>query len=542
MLESPNEKATRLATELKTLIRQFDHRSFTGHIAHMANIHVRLRSGHIELRSPIRQLMYLISLFHATDFGGTEIYTPGNESEQLMITLLNEIEKGYGYEAEIADADKISKETFQKLIVTKSTFLNYYLNAPLTYYEQDIERIQRTFQHFEPYIIQKTGLAINDYIDFFTLLSKLEIEHGTNYLNNNFDNNSILASIKAGKSLKELTLDEKLLLMKIGENAVYEMAIPMTKIYEAIGEEKAKKLLVNFTLFREENTEYLYYTDPCSYLHHPIVVMDGQHIVMVFSKQLINAIYEFLFSVCSEPNTPGKKVSERRDQYLEDKTAELFGEFFGSEARIIRSYYLNGNEKDLIILQGRNAFIVECKAHKFRKPLRDQGKAYDRIRDDFKKSIGKGYQQAKDLEDCFLGDDSFSIFDAHKRQMATFDPTDFDEVFIIVVTQERFGQIQCDLEHLLDIADDRNFPWSVGVNDLETFLITLKRKKKYIQEFIHFLLAREKLQGRVLYYDELELSAYFLFDKEKFLANCNRTETFFSSPDANRCFDLLYEV
>jgi len=349
-------------------------------------------------------------------------------------------------------------------------------------------------------------------------------------------------SLKHGKKLKDLTLDEKVHLADIGEKAVYDMAIPMTDIYQVIGEEKAKKLLAYFTLLRKENPEYLYYTDPCSYLKAPIIIMDGLSIVMVFSKQLINAIYEFLYEVCNESTVPGKKVSERRDQYLEDKTAEIFGDFFGSKACFFSSYYLNGNEKDLIILYGRNAFVVECKAHKYRTPLRNQDKAYDRIRDDFKKSIGKGYQQAKEVEDYFLDEKSFDLFDERKKKLITINPLDYDDVFTIVVTQERFGQIQCDLSYLLDIADDCNFPWSVGVHDLETFLITLKRKKKYIEEFTEFLLAREKLQARVMCYDELELCAYFLFDKQQFLKNCDQNKMFFSSPDANRCFDLLYEV
>lgn len=146
------------------------------------------------------------------------------------------------------------------------------------------------------------------------------------------------------------------------------------------------------------------------------------------------------------------------------------------------------------------------------------------------------------MEDCFLGNESFSLFDNQKRKIITLNPEDYDEVFTIVVTQERFGQIQCDLSYLLDIVDDCNFPWSVGIHDLETFLITLKRKKKYKQEFKEFLLAREKLQGRVMCYDELELCAYFLFDKEKFLKSCDLNRIFFSSPDANKCFDLLYHV
>jgi hypothetical protein len=536
------DKATTIANELKALIRRFEHRSFTAHLGHMGNAHVRQRSGQIKLRSPVRQLMYLMSLYHATDLGGTELYTPTSTEHRQIIRLLNEIEKGYGYEAVRPKKRGLSQEELDRLLVTKGTFLNYYLNAPLTYFEQDLERTKRTFQHFDPYILQETGLALSDYLDFFTLLTNLEIGQLSKYLNNDYGGDPVLQSIKRGKNPKNLTLDQKVHLMDIGEKAVYEMGIPLEEIYKVMDKEKTKLFMAYFTLLRKEDPEYLYYTHNCGYLRKPIIMMDGQHILMVYSKQLINAIYEFLFELCNEPNAPGKKVSERRDDYLEDKTKEVFRDFFGPEANIYTSYYTNGSEKDLLVLQGKNAFIIECKAHKYREPLRDPAKAYDRIRDDFGKSIGKGYQQAKEVEDLLLGGQPFVILDEKKKVMATLRPEDYDELFTIVVTQERFGQIQCDLNYLLDIADDRNYPWSVAINDLETFLITLKRKDDHIHEFTEFLLARERLQGRVMCYDELELCAYFLFDRGAFIQKCYREEIFFSSPDMNQFFDLFYQV
>jgi len=538
------DKATFLAKELKDLIRKFEHRSFTAHISHMGNIHVRQRSGQIKLRSPIRQLMYLISLYHATDLGGKTMYAPGSEDSKKMIHLLNEIEKGYGYKANRSSRSLPSEDELNKLLITKSTFLNYYLNAPLSYYEQDIERIKRTFKHHEAYILKETGLNIQDYLDFFNLLSELEITRATKYLNHNYDNDPLLQAMKRGKNPKNFTLDEKVRLMDIGEQAVYDMTIPFTDIYARMEEKKAKQLMAYFTLLREEDPSYLYYTDHCQYLDKPILTTDGKHIAMVYSKQLINAIYEFLYQVCSDTEAPGRKVSDRRDLYLEDKTAELFQDFFGTDARIFKSYTLNsgGNEKDLLVICGTNVFIIECKAHKYRMPLRDEEKAYERIDGDFQKSIGKGYDQAKEVEDRFISEDSFEIFDKQKRKIATFDPVDFNEVFTLVVTQERFGQIQCDLSYLLHIEENCNYPWAVAVNDLETFLITLKRKNDAIPQFTEFLLARERLQGRVVCYDELELCAYFLFDKESFIKNCYREEMFISSPDMNLFFDLLYQV
>ncbi|MFD2556037.1 hypothetical protein [Sphingobacterium tabacisoli] len=76
----------------------------------------------------------------------------------------------------------------------------------------------------------------------------------------------------------------------------------------------------------------------------------------------------------------------------------------------------------------------------------------------------------------------------------------------------------------------------------ETFLITLKRKRQYKEEFKEFLLAREKLQERLICYDELEICAYFLFERSDFMKVCNRQEILFSDPTLNLCFDLLYSV
>lgn len=536
------EKATKLAMELKELISRFGHRSFTANLCYMSNAHVRQRSGQVKLKSPVRQLMYLVNLYHATDFKGNEIYTVTSNDHKRIVRLLNEIERGYGYNASLAGQKELSEGELNRLIVTNSTFLNYYLNAPLSYLEQDIERIRKTFQHFEPFIISETGLGIDDYINFFIILANLEIEYFNRYFNNDFNNDPVLEILRREKNPNKLSPDQKVQLIDLAESAIYNMAIPLSDIFDAIGKEKAIILLAHFTLLRSDNPEYLYYTDACQYLRRPIIMMDSDHIVMIYSKQLINAIYEFLFELCSTEVAPGRKVSERRDEYLEEKTFEVFNGFFDRDAQIYSSYYINGNEKDLLILAGTNAFIIECKANKYRIPFRDPLKAYNRINDDFKKSIGKAYCQAKEVEDLIYGKESFVIKDKQKRVLATINPKDYENVFVVVVTQERFGQIQCNLAHLLTVGDEDNYPWAVAIDDLESFLITLKRKDNYLSEFHEFLLAREQLQGRLFCSDELELCAYFLFDRESFVRNCRRTKIFISSPDMNQFFDLLYNA
>ncbi|SDD66148.1 hypothetical protein [Pedobacter soli] len=538
MKELTQDRATAIANELKSIIRKYDHRNFTAHIAFLANQHVRQSTGQIKLRSPVRQLMYLVSLYHATEIGGRALYAAGTDDHKAIIRLLNEIEKGYGYEAERTKKGEMSQEEFNHMLTTKSTFLNYYLNATLSYMEQDIERIKRTFQYHKEFIFLETGLALNDYTDFFILLTNMEIGRGKRYMEDEDD--PVLRSLKLGKRFNSLSESQKIHLLDLTDRKVFNMAIPIAEIYKLADPEKAKLFLAYFTLLRNENKDYLYYTDKCPYLSKPILIMDGESILMIYSKQLINAIYDFLYEVCNRPNAPGRKISERRDLYLEEKTTEVFRDFFDSGANFYRGYYVNGNEKDLLILHNRIAYVIECKAQRQRQPLRDPVRAYDRIKDDFQKSIGNGYSQAREVETLFLGQEVFKIKNKSKQTIATINPADFDEVFTIVVTQERLGQIQCDLGLLLQLPLDCPYPWAVCINDLESFLITLKRKDDHIQGFKEFLLSRELLHERVFCYDELELCAYFLFDNENFIKMCLKDGIFFSQPDVNKFFDLFY--
>jgi hypothetical protein len=538
MKESKPDRATAIAKELKSIIRKYDHCSFTAHIAFLANHHVRQATGQIKLRSPVRQLMYLMSLYHATEIGGKEYYTAGTDDHRKIIKLLNEIEKGYGYVSEETGNVGVSREKFNFLLVTKGTFLNYHLNANLSYVEQDIERIRRSFQYHQEYIQSQTRLTLDDYINFYLILTRLEIKQMSTYLTQAED--PILKQVKMGRPFRSQTEEQKNHLLDATDKKVYNLSTPLEDIYKEMDKDKARLLLAQFTLLRNENDGYLYYSDECPYLRKPILIMDGDSVLMIYSKQLINAIYDFLYELCSRSDAPGRKISERRDLYLEDKTAEIFKDFFGDEAIIHRSYYANKNEKDLLILHNRIAYVVECKAHKQRTPLRDPDRAYSRINDDFQKSIGSGYLQAKEIETLFLEKTPFTLKNKQKKIIATINPLEFDEVFTIVVTQERLGQIQCDLGLLLKVDEDLPYPWSVCINDLESFLITMKRKANHFKALPEFLMLREMLQERLVCYDELELCANYLFDEGSFEKKCKQEALYLSQPDANKVFDVFY--
>lgn len=538
-----NDHIEKLSKELKDYIRKYNHQSFVSQWCYLCNAHWRTQSNIVQLHSPVRQLMYLISLYHSTTFkGGNERFEAYGDEYENIVRLLNTIEDCYVYTPENLITPDHTKESLKRLFICNSTFLNYYLNASLSYFEQDVERIRQTFKHFESHIKDKIGLEIQDFIDFFFLITNLEIEIYNQYFNYNYSPEEHTLIIKMRDNPTSLTNDELLKVNYLAENGVLRLGISINELKKSMDSEKVDMILVIFTMIRNENENYLYYTDTCDYLSKPLLMTDPDHISFLYSKQLITAIYDYLFELCKKADKNGRKVLMRREDYLEDKTHEVFRNFFGKEAKIYSNYQVNGPEKDLLILKGKYAYIIECKANKYRIPFRDPIKAYDRINDDFKKSIGKGYQQAKEIEDLFNGDEPFEIKNERGKILETIYPSKFMEVFNIVVTQERFGQIQCDLSHLLEIDENDNFPWAVFIDDLETFLITLKRKCNHLCEFPAFLLEREKLHGRMLCSDELELCAYFLFDRDNFFKYCNSEDLFVSSPDVHQFFDLLYNV
>jgi hypothetical protein len=196
----------------------------------------------------------------------------------------------------------------------------------------------------------------------------------------------------------------------------------------------------------------------------------------------------------------------------------------------------------LLILYRNAAFIIECKANKYREPLQNFRQAFPRIKDDFNKCIQKAYNQSFEVKELFLTGKEFCVANEKGKTTGKINPQKYRNVYSIIVTQERFGQIQCDLGLLLDIDQNDKYPWSVCIDDLETFLITLKRKENFFGDFVTFLTNRQKLHERLICFDELELATIFLMQKHYFIDTCNREEFFLSSPDLHLLFDDLYSV
>lgn len=534
--------------ELKKYISQFETDSFVTQICYVLNSNRRMGGKCLSLESPVRQIFYLLSLFLSTPRKeNLRIFDLVSGDFKYIEQLLTDIEAGYRYNFinEIKRED-LTEEMMNVIEVSKCTYVDYFVNAPLNYTEQEVEKIKDIFCVYDEFIYNKTGLNLNDYLAFFDITEQIDINKYVDYQKqiynqDSFEHYQSISSVPHDSSF----LEHYSKLFELVEKAIVSLRISRTELLNNnLSEEKLNKLLNFFSVRRGDKMDenYLFYTQTCPLMDTPIIELDDKKIMIPMQKQLIHAIYSYLFKVCMTIDKSRQRVLTRRDKRLEEKTAKIFRNFLGSNATIYTNYYLNNAEKDLLVLYRDTAFIIECKACKNREPFMDVDKAFTRIKDDFRKSIQKGYDQAAEVNKLFQSSEIIAIKSHQGKVLSNINTRKYRNVFTIVVTQERLGQIQIDLGLLLDIKDDNIYPWSVCVDDLESILLTLSRRESPYGDFLTYLSNREKLHGRVWCFDELELVALYLTDKARFIDICNRLEYFLSNPHEDHIFDFLYNI
>ncbi|WP_207428958.1 hypothetical protein [Pedobacter sp. SYSU D00535] len=95
---------------------------------------------------------------------------------------------------------------------------------------------------------------------------------------------------------------------------------------------------------------------------------------------------------------------------------------------------------------------------------------------------------------------------------------------------------------MMDIDEDKDLPWSVYIDDLEAFLLALKRlHSNPIPQFKKFLRQRRMLHGRAYASDEMDVCGAFLSNPklfEEIAQNQDASAEF--APTNQKIFDELY--
>jgi len=557
MLPKPGEKFD-IETEsrkLKELVGIYDPDAFIRNTAHLLQY---IGSPRIEvypfqgLDSPLRQLYYLtaLNLSSAQDMITEPEVTTDDEWKTIVLQTLR-AKAGY-YDLFMPKEGEDTEEFHDFYKVAMPVFMNYYDTGKLNYEEQEIERIERSFEHFEKEILAEFGigtkdiLAIYDHIDEcinekmnrYFLANKdpecrsfFDEQRANNIHPNNIvytgQNQNIIELLRWFQTRGELKILDK------------------QQLYDRYDTTKVNCFLELFTVKRTTR-DFFYYTQVNPLMQQPIYQLSEGRILVFETKQILHAVFSAIedFLVSDAKNTK-ERYFRHRGKYLHKKTSELFDRFFKGEAFLYNEYRTkpDGDGHDLLVLYKRNAMIVEIKAGYEAKPHAvpsNTRKVFEGIYINFKRNIQKGFEQAQRIMELFKLKNPIKIYDENNKHLYTIDPGRYENVINIIVTQDKFRKPQIDLSLMLKLKQDHYiYPFSISIDDLEIILLTLRKLKKSPADFFRFLNYRAQLQGRLDCDDELELWGAFM-NNSNFSIPDNPDLGFKTFPEMALFYDDVY--
>ena len=531
--------------ELQKLVSQYDTESFAGFFAffikrqpdHSAQIDLN------KFESKLKDFLYLIALNAFSQQKGNEKFEFPYKDLPILADKLNEI-KGYN------NPIKFNKHT-RESVIHEMAIRNHFDNGVLSYVEQDLEKLRRVFKPFEKKILQDFGFDIDFLIDIckeIELISMIRAKQQMSFLYTPefvaFKEKIQAREVNFSKAFDLLPENIQDSFHSYNSKSYAHLMFKADDLYHSLDKQMVDNFLLLTSCKPLPDEKIRYYTAESPFELSPLLKFPDGNYLSLYGKQIPISIYKLLFKHLSATPKVKDKLRKHREISLEHKVAELFKYFFPSkETFFYDNYYIEDNfEQDLLIIFKGTVIIVETKASRLREPFRDLKKAITRLKDDFKVSIQYGFEQCKRVENYFFDSKPFDIKDKKGKILYTVNPNKIQNIYSIVVTLERFGSLQTDLNLMLQKEDDIDFPWSIYIDDLETFLFALKQNKKTpISQFLNFLNLRREMHGRMYAVDELDVCATYLQSPLKFKTYSEANETFITfSPYEQGDFDKLY--
>lgn len=541
------------SSELKALISGYNTQWFLGYLSGlMRNIVNGSANEELgNLSSPLRQLYYLGGLLLTSESASGTQSNMEPENWDEIVSLLNDIEVEYSNLFFPETDEEIDDKWIKVRSVAMPSFLSYFNQGPLNYEEQTINWVRDLYGKLDSIIEPKIGVKTEELIEFYENIDKLNQSNFKSFMSKDtplrkdwekYTNLSVELSEGVPEEFKALHEERKPMMTFLADPGIIDRFQPEELVSETLPIEKVQTIL-NLLKSQREVKDFLYYTEtkPGNPLYDFPVIEIGNNMFQIFEvKQVIHSIERLLQKTCSTNSKETSKLTELKGKLLESNIKELFKKLFKTDFEIYQGYYIDGCEQDILILWKNYAFIIEAKGYNLREPMRDPDKAFNRIKDDFKNSIGYGYEQTQRVEKKFKDQVPLKIEDKDGNLIKEIDTKKYhNNDFSIIVTQNSFGQIQNDLSTLLEIAEDDVFPWAVRFDDLETFILHLIANKKMPKTFIDYLLMREDLHGKLLCSDESEVCGGYLSGRINNRV-IEKSEIIATTPELANVFDVQY--
>lgn len=475
-----------------------------------------------DLTSPFRQGSYLLGLMMSQSEPDNPILLD-EDLHKNICDLLNDIFNYYAFSYFFID--KKDEIKVRQTGVVMSAFIHYFFTGKNFNSSQIKDWILFWFDDFSADLSDRAGFSIEDILKFggvmeSSIKESFDIKKSDyeelDKIRRNFieacenDISKFQEEIERIRSNSDYM--ERVSCFFNGLDGTY--AIDKNIIINKLGFEVFDKLISVFGMQRGQGEEIFYITDrnPVSYKS---IIMDGDFIYFLannsFYESAITYLEEFFYK--KHPNS--QKNTQKRDKKLEVKVVEVFKKIITNEALFIESAFENKNstnEHDLVIVDGKTILIVEAKASPPKEPMRDIEKAFPRIRDHFKSASGlqKAYEQAVFLRNRVFNEKKVDLYDRKGNFVYQISSDDIEDVFCICVTRDDFGALGCNLEYLLDKANDSDYPWVIDVANLECMIQGFIHLGKTNSDLYDYIKDRVKLHGKIISMDELEYAGAFL--------------------------------
>lgn len=517
----------------------------------MNSINLRYSSDIFKnLMSPLKQFAYIIDIYFSISHQESSKHAPTEDEWNKMTELLMEVEMTYFGEIGFYKENSVSLD-IDKISISLKAFFDFYSNAQLSYDEQTLNRLQSNFKRFDDDLYEEYGFKTNDIVTFcFHINELLQSKIDKSFSLKNPDNWTKITSsfIERGISNPQDWIEQPELenLRNLFARPGYWFIQNKADILSSDLSNEISNKLIDFLKYDENklNDKTIYYSEPREYFETPLIELSNEEFLCPNFKFLIEAFYNRINRKLSELKK--EKYTQFKNKMLEEKTLEVLERFFGKDITYFKSFYFDKeskSEQDLLIFYKGTLLIIEIKDFKFRAPLRNPLKAFDKISSDFKGGIQKAYNQCKRLEDKIEQGTNFKIYDLKSnKELFEIRPNRIKNYYSIIVTQHKYGGIQTNLEELLIKDDEKLYPWSVCIDDLEIFLLCLKKIKKgnYIPSFLNYLENREYFHERLLCSDELEMCGLFMNSSTNFQKYAMMEEMFATDIRMSEIFDAHY--
>ena len=537
--------------ELKQFMAKYKTQNMLGHLSFlMTCISNGAASNELaKLTSPMRQLYYLAGLLLSVKSDGSEKINYTDEDWEYIVEILKDIDIEHVKLFYPDEEENVSDEWKRRTMIAMPTFLSYFNLGPLNYEEQVIEEIMGVYTPMDDIIGKACNLCTKDFLLFYENLDSWCQYNFDSFSNPNLtplrDNWIDYSELNIGvideapAEFNQLMESNKATFIFVADPGIKYRFKPSDLAKNGLSLEQVNTIL-SFLYCERGDSNFLYYTSSNPLISKPIVKLENGMYQVFEEKRVLHAIQSVLESICKADENSKSRLSHHKGNYLENRIVELFSNFFGTKVEIFKGYYLDDCEQDVLLFWNGYMFVIEAKAYTNKEPFRDTDRAFNRIKQDFDRSIGYAYKQCKRVESKMKSGIPFEIKNKKGDVLKTISPEDYDgNDFYLIVNQESFGQIQVDLSSFLVIEEGYNYPWAVRFDDLEVFILTLMARKMRPSFFIDFFVMREFLHGHVISSDEGEIcGAYITGDLTDEIAESNDIITF--NPHSADIFDIQY--